>query len=273
MQKLNLFAATCALGLSLTAAAADFSTADALYAKRDEGRSSALKAREAYEQIVAQGAKDTDLVRAVEGVARTYLYEGGYLLSIDKADEKAERKKVFHDCWTVAVENMSPAKLGFSSPAYWYLRASCIAQEAQVSSVLERLANLPKLNDALDKGLAAPGGDTYEGGGLLRVKAAVKGNPEAKGLPGGLYNPEEALKLIDRAIAAGAYPGSVEGFLFCENFRRKVDILNTLGRGAESKALAASTVSDFGTYLEQGLIPESIRAETVGCIKEVKKAL
>lgn len=273
MLKRQVLAAACVLGLSTFAAAADFTTADSLFAKRDQGRAAVQEARAAYNAIVAQGAKDTDLVRAVEGVARTYLYEGGYLLSLDKPEERAERKKVFNTCWTKEVEAISPAKLGYSSPAYWYLRASCLAQEAQVSSVLERLANLPKLNDALDKGLASSGGDAYEGGGLLRVKAAVKGNPEAKGLPGGLFNPEEALKLIDRAIASPASPGNAEGFLFCENFRRKADILNTLGRAAESKALSAQTVTDFTGYLADGLVPEFIRAETVGCLKEVKKAL
>lgn len=271
MLKRHIVAAACALGFSLSAAAADFNSADALFAKRDAGRATNKKIREAYEAIIKQGAKKSDLVRAVEGIGRSYLYEGGYLLSLNSAEDRAERKKLFRACWSEVAERISPTKLGYSTPQYWYLRAACLAQEAQVATAAERLANLGKLNEAFSKGLAVSGGDNYEGGGLLRVKAAVKGNPEAKGLPGGLYNPSEALKLIDDAIESEAYSGQAEGFLFCENYRRKVEILNTLGRKQEAKELAANTITDFTTYLNEGLIPEFIRAETAGCIKEVKK--
>lgn len=270
MLKLKAFVSIAALiCFSNVLNAADFSKADALFAKRDEGRAATQAARDAYRAIVDQGAKDTDLVRAVEGLARSYLYEASALLRSDVPEEKVQKKKLFNECWNSIVETISPSKLGYSSPIYWYLRASSMAQEAEISTSFERLTNLPKLNEAFEKGLASSGGDTYEGGGIKRVKAAVKGNPEAKGLPGGLYNPLEALKIVDEAIASEAYPGQVEGFLFCENFRRKINILNTLERTSEAKSLADSTVSDFGNYLSEGLIPEFIRAETLHCLKQV----
>jgi len=265
------------LGLCSSAMAADFETADALFAKRDQGREATQQARAAYQAIVDQGAKDQDLIRATVGIARTYLYEGSALLDVNDPEQKKQRKQVFSDCWQKTVESISPKNLGVSIPAYWYLRASCLAQEAEVSSVLERLANLPKLNEAFEKGLALQDGDNFEGGGIKRVKAAVKGNPEAKGLPGGLFNPAEALKIIDEAIEAPATtsPGvsTPEGFLYCENYRRKIMTLNVLERGSEAKALAAETVTNFNEYLAADILPEILRAETVYCIDQVQKLM
>jgi hypothetical protein len=269
--------AAMALGFSMSAQAADFTDADAKYAQRDASIQTVREARAAYKAILDQGAKDADLIRAAEGYLRSYIFEGAHYTSLlSEAGGQAPagagretRKKIFNECWKVGAEVASPAKLGFESPVYYYFKASCIAYEAEVSNVIERLTLLPELNKALDSGFATQGGNLYEGGGLLRVKAAIKGNPEAKGLPGGIYNPEEALNLVDQAIASEAYPGNAEGALFCENYRRKVITLNELKNHAEAHATADLVLADFPLYLEEGLIPEFIRAETADCIKHV----
>jgi hypothetical protein len=250
--------------------AGKFAAADALFAARNSTVESIVAARDAYKAIVAGGAKDAELVRAVEGIARTYLYQGEILTPKDTAEQKKARKAIFNECWDKALEPISPKKLGSSTPVYFYWKASCMAHEAEVSTTLERLLNLPTLLDTFSKGLETSGGDVYEGGGLKRVKAVVKGNVEAKGLPGGLYNPEESLKLVEESINAEAYPGNVEGFLFCENFYRKATILQTLGRDAEAKELAGTTVTEFNQYLADGLIPEMIRVETSYCVQQVQ---
>jgi hypothetical protein len=270
MASFKLLLTTCAISLSAQGFATDFSTADELFAKRDQGREATLAARAAYKAIIDQGAKESDLVRAVEGLARTYTYEGSALFDASIPEQRAAKKKTFNECWNSVADLISPSKIGYSTPNYWYIRATCLAQEAELATALERLTNLPKLNEAFEKGLSVAGGDIFEGGGIKRVKAAVKGNPEAKGLPGGLYNPEEALKIVDEAINAEAYPGNAEGFLFCENFRRKVNILKVLNRQKDAQSLAQSTAADFTEYLEQGLIPEFIRAETAHCVKQIK---
>lgn len=255
--------------VSANAFAADLAEADALFAKRDGSVENTKAARAAYQAVIDSGVKDADLVKAAEGLLRTYIYEGNALIAKDSDENKKARKAVFAEC-NKAVETISPANLGSDSPVYFYFKASCTAYEAEVSGVLERLVALPKLLATLASGLSTAGGDTYEGGGLKRVKAAVKGNIEAKGLPGGLFNPEEALTLINEAIEAPAYEGNVDGFLFCENFYRKAVTLNTLEKKAEAKELAAQTVTDFTAYLTDGLIPELIRAETSHCISQVK---
>ncbi len=261
--------AALALGFSMSAQAADFSEADAKYALRDTSIAATQEARAAYKAILDQGAKDADLIRAAEGYLRASIFEGTHFYTTVGDTDRAARKKIFNECWKVGAEALNSTALGFQSPAYYYFKASCIAYEAEVSNVLSRLTLLPELNKTLEAGLVTQGGTTYEGGGLLRVKAAVKGNPEAKGLPGGLYNPEEALNLVNQALASEAYPGNAEGALFCENFRRKIITLNELKNYTESLATADQALTDFPAYLEEGLIPEFIRAETADCIKTI----
>jgi hypothetical protein len=261
--------AALALGFSMSAQAADFTEADAKYALRDTSVAATQEARAAYKAILDQGAKDADLIRAAEGYLRASIFEGTHFYTTVGDTDRAARKKIFNDCWKVGAELVNPTVLGFQSPVYYYFKASCIAYEAEVSNVIQRLTLLPELNKALEAGLATQGGTTYEGGGLLRVKAAVKGNPEAKGLPGGLYNPDEALKLVDQALLSEAYPGNAEGALYCENYRRKIITLNELKKYSDSLATAEQALTDFPAYLEEGLIPEFIRAETVDCVKTI----
>jgi len=277
MMKKSLLSAAVVFGLASTSYAQGslsqaFLNADSLYSQRDQGTdgglANTLAARKAYQAIVDSGAKNADLVRAVEGLARTYYFQGEVLVGKTTDAEKKARKAIFNDCWNKVIEPISPAKLGSSSAVYYYFRATCLAHEAEVSSPLERLLSLPKLLDTFTQGANAPGSDTFEGGGLARVKAAVKGNIEAKGLPGGLYNPEESLTLIESSIAS---QGDILGELFCENFYRKATTLSLIdGRKAEAKALAVQTAADFTDYLAAGdLIPEKIRAETQHCVEEV----
>lgn len=263
-----------ALGSFTQAKAVDFSEADALFAQRAEGREKIQAARAAYQTLAAQSAKgSTDQLRATEYIARSYLYEINGYLSLNVDADRKERKALAGECWRKALETINPTNLGFQSPVYWYFRANCLTREAEVSNAIERLANLAKLNESFDKGLAAPGGEIYEGGGVKRVKAAVKSNPEAKGIPGGLYNPEESLKLIDAAIESEAYPDNAPGNLFCENYRRKVSVLIELKRNADAKALAEQTVADFTSYLADDLVPQFVKPETVLCIKETQSIL
>ncbi len=268
------FVFALALGAHSEAKAVDFSEADALFAQRAESREKIQAARAAYQTLASQSAKgSTDLIRATEYIARSYLYELNAYLDIKVDAQKKERKALAGECWRKALEVINPANLGFQSPVYWYFRANCLTREAEVSNAIERLANLAKLNESFDKGLAAPGGDIYEGGGVKRVKAAVKSNPEAKGIPGGLYNPEEALKLIDSAIESEAYPDNAPGNLFCENYRRKVSVLIELKRNADAKALAEQTIIDFTSYLADDLVPVFVKDETTLCIKETQSIL
>lgn len=266
--------------LSLTAAfmctswisyAADFSTADRLFSQREASPSNTQAARAAYESLIASGVSGANLERAVIGVARSLIYEGEVLTGMDTDADTEKRRTLFKQCWDKTVPLMEPSKLGYESPAYYYFRAACMAYFGQVSSTVENLLNVRTLNRAISDGLATSGGDTYEGGGLNRVQAAVRSNPRARPLPGGLYNPQEALRLIDSAINSPAYPGSVDGFLFCENYRRKTAVLQELGRNAEAKEVAETAIADFELFLEFEEIPSFLVPETKHCINVIQK--
>ncbi|HYX32973.1 MAG TPA: hypothetical protein VE954_07645 [Oligoflexus sp.] len=252
---------------SLQAFGTDFSDADAKFAQRDVNLQSTLDARAAYRSLLETASKDADKLRAAEGYLRTYMFEGTHYHSLDDAAGREARKAVFSSCWSEAAETISPVALGFETPVYYYFRSACLAYDAQVSDLEGQLALVPKLLDAVQKGLQTEGGTSYEAGGIYRVAAAVKYNPAAQEIPGGLFNPQEALVLINQAIAAPPYAeGSISGQLYCENFSHKVRNLLVLGQPAEALTLATQSLSDFEQHLATGAIPEYVRAETMDCL-------
>lgn len=257
--------AAFALG-SLSLHAASFEVADQLYMEREGSVENTQAARAAYQTLIDSGLTGSDLERAVLGVARTYVYEGEVLTGRVSDEDIASRRSIFRSCWRDTMPAIEPAKLGYSSPGYYYYTAACIALFGEVSGTLENLGNIPRLLSAINRGLEVEGGDTIEGGGLYRVYAAVKSNEKAKPLPGNLYNPQEALELIDQAINAPAYPGGSEGFLYCENYRRKAMVLDELGRGDEALDLALMTIDDFELFLDLEEVPLPIVPETKHCL-------
>ena len=259
---------TATLSFSAMADDSSFKKADEFFAEREGNAEATQNARAEYLSI-AESAADAELVRAVVGAARTLIYEGEALTGRDSDEDIEARRDIFRSCFKDVMPMISPAKLGFESPAYYYFTASCMAYYAEVSGTLENLRNIKALNDALKEGLAIEGGELYEGGGLKRVKAAVKSNPKAKPIPGGLYNPEEALELIEDAIAGDAYPGNYDGETYCDNFRRKVNVLAELDRDAEAKAVGEEAIEEFNFLLDLEEIPQLLSAETKHCVKVI----
>jgi hypothetical protein len=245
---------------SLHAFGADFTEADAKFAQRDSSLEATLDARAAYKALLDEASSDADKVRAAEGYLRTYMYEGTHYHSLDDEAGREARKQVFSSCWSQAAETISPAVFGSATPTYYYFRSACLAYDAQVSDLEGKVELVPKLLDSIQKGLQSTGGTDYEAGGLYRVAAAVKYNPAAQEVPGGLFNPQEALALIDQAIAAQ------DGNRYCENFSHKVRNLMVLGKPTEALTLATQSLTDFDAYMKAGEIPEIYRAETLDCL-------
>ncbi|RYZ59668.1 MAG: hypothetical protein EOP07_03270 [Proteobacteria bacterium] len=252
------------------------------------GIANTVAAEQAYAAIIPL-ATGSDLVRAVDGLYRTHNYQGikaplTYVPAIVGAETAKEierksevlrkiRKSVFNTCWEKSILPIAPAAFGSSLPEYYYYRAACLSREAEASTLLERLANLSKLLGTFTDGFKVDNADTFEGGGLARVQAAVIGNPQAKGLPG-LFKPEEALTKISASLEASSSDATilktVEGFLYCENYLRKAITLNVLERTADAKATVAEAVDLFST-LDAGSVPEQIRAENNSCLEEITK--
>lgn len=263
----------CAVSLSTSLIAADFTIADELFAQREGSLENTLAARDAYKAIVAEGVTGAELERAVEGMARTYVYQGEVLTGKVSDEDVEARRTIFRECWKDTMPLIAPEKLGFESPVYYYFMGSCLAYYGEVSGTLENLGNIGRLTRAIDGGLAIQGGPEYEGGGLKRVKAAIISNEKVKPLPGGLYNPEEALTLIDEAILTEPYGDSPDGFFFCENYRRKYNVLIELERNDDAVALAEQTLVDFDLYLSEELIPSSMIPETKHCLAVIQESI
>jgi hypothetical protein len=111
------------LGLSLTQGsfAADFATADRLYAQRENNHEAIAQARAQYVQLLDSATNVNDKIRAAEQLGRLALYEGEMITA--KSDS-AGRRAIFGDCWCRStslfsrtcnepgwVEKISPAQL------------------------------------------------------------------------------------------------------------------------------------------------------------------
>ena len=227
-------------------------------------------ARAKYYEIIEAGAEGDALVRAVVGVSRTLVYQGEGLTGTESDEDIDTRRALFKECWDSAVEAINPEAIGYAAPEYYYFKSVCMAYYGQVSGTIENLGLIRGLNNAITTGLEIPGGDLYEAAGIKRVKAAVSSNAKTKPLPGGIYNPELALQLIDEAIESEAYPGSYAGNLSCENYRRKVNVLVELERPADALETALFAIDEFEFLLEFEEIPAVIIAETHHCLKVVK---
>jgi hypothetical protein len=284
MLKKSLLGAAFALGTAAAApafaqTAADFTQADALFALRDQGTdgglANTLAARAAYKAIAAT-ATEADLTRAIEGVARTYYFQGEVLIGKTTDAEKKARKAVWNECWKSVIEPLSPANFGSLNPVYFYFRASCMAHEAEVSTTLERVVQLPTLLKTFTDGAKQTEEQlAYEGGGFARVQAAVYGNIEAK--PLGLFKPADAIALVEGAMLSPGYSvnpdvAPTSGDFFCENYYRKALVFSVDNQVPAAIEFANQTAADFTAYLsEEGIIPESIRAETQHCVKQIKE--
>ncbi|MBF0440652.1 MAG: hypothetical protein HQK54_01990 [Oligoflexales bacterium] len=257
----SLFAVILCAG---SAAAADFSGADQIWVTRQGSVENTQKARAAYQAMIDSGElKGSDLVYAVTQLGRTYFYEGEVLNTKEGEGEK-RRRELFSECWKDKMELISPKALGYETEQYWYWRAACIGLYSEVSGTVENLRNVVLVREAFSKGGRL--NMSYEGGGLLRSEAGIISNPKAKPIPG-LYNPQKALELIDKALAQPAFPGSNNtGADFCENYRRKAMILKELGRIDESKEFTAKSLADFKELEANGMLPEGLGPETIHCM-------
>ena len=243
---------------------ADFTEADELFKKRGESTTISKQARQKYRSILSSGnLNNSEKIYAATQISRLLSYEGS-ILDKTTEPEKSQRKNIYGKCWREAVELMAPSKVGGPTPNYYYFKASCMALYGEVSGTLENLQNVGRLRKAISEGKQYD--TTYEGGGILRVEAGVISNPKAKPIPG-LYKPEAAASLIDQAIESPAYPGSSNaGSDYCENYKRKVMILQELGKNQEAKAEGIEARDYFELLKAEEILPEGIEEETKICI-------
>lgn len=214
---LSLALGSC-LAFSVSLKAADFTSADALFAKRSESLAAALAAKEKYKDMLPTLSSDKEKIYAIAQMSRIDLYVGGMMAGVplDKKDELLE------DCMNY-VEQIAATK----SQEYYFHHLACLAVRGkQATSASARLKYALKMrniqNAALESTKDAQGQlvGGYEGGGILRVIAAVRANPKAK--PLGLYNAKEAVEFAQTALETESKNvppfGDLSGRDYVENY-------------------------------------------------------
>lgn len=263
----------CLLLFASVASAYDFSRADQLFAGRDktiEGRALIADALDAYKQSLAT-VSGKELVYAVAQISRLYIYKGDMTYS---EDDRKTRMKIFDTCLDTLDEYLKPSVYGSATPQYYYYKLYCLALWGKSAGPLRVLLRAPVLKKTISEGLKL---DTrYEGGGMLRMTAAVYLNEKAR--PLGLYRPQRALELIQQAIASEAiddpaYPTPLGGTDIAENYYHHAEALLKNDRGAEAIELLEQTISEYEELIELEALPAGREPEAIYYLGKLRRRL
>ena len=265
---------------AFTAGAADFSSADALFARRGTGYGSntfvanqnTQAAINAYEAMVP-GLRGPDLVYAMSRIGQLYHFQGDILTD---TGDKGSRKEIFDKCER-EIERINPAKVGENAP-YYYFKGVCAGFYAEAGNLVDKVARAgyykrgsskDVLYRAIDRGFY-----TYLGGGIYRVGAAVFSNPLAALV--GLYKPSEAILLTKKALALPGGPDGLTGADFCDNYRflgLAYLALPTPDRDQAStafhNALTYFATSRNGDSVTADYLPQGQEPETLACLSRI----
>ncbi len=255
------------LALSSLGSAYNFSVPDALFAKRAEGSNdsekfkSATTAFDAYNEAFQTGSGE-DKLYAYSQRGRLTIFRT-LMLQIDESTKKELLKDFIKDSDKIIVE--FPKK----QESHYFLLA-CMGILGKLSSFFERVnlalklkkVQWPALESTKSDGQYAGG---FEGGGVLRIMAAVRGNLQAK--PVGLYDPEEGLKFATVALESNSavwrpFPDPMSGSDYYENFYYHAGALTTLGLDKndlnkihEAKNELTSTIELMNDLASAGALP------------------
>ena len=271
---MRLIATLSCLVLSAGVASAyDFTRADQLFAERDktiEGRKAIDDALDAYHRALST-VSGKELVYAVAQISRLYVYKGDMTYA---EDERKPRMKIFDTCLDTLDEYLKPSVYGRATPQYYYYKLYCLALWGKSAGPLRVLLRAPTLKKTINEGLKL---DTrYEGGGMLRMTAAVYLNEKAR--PLGLYRPQQAMELIKRAIASEAvydpaYPTSLGGTDIAENYYHYAEALLKNDRGTEAIELLEQTISENEELIELEALPAGREPEAIYYLSKLRRRL
>ncbi|MDE3270155.1 MAG: hypothetical protein OYH77_07715 [Pseudomonadota bacterium] len=282
MRNLLMFLVTSSLMLLASAPASandsssdayDFSAADAQYALRstsEDGVAAISKALSLYREALDQ-LSDDDLLYAVAQISRLYAYLGDMVLPMDASKQ---RMRTFDNCLDTLKKYIEPGKFGRKTPEYYYFKITCLALWGKSANPLQALIRIPTLKSAIDEGMKL---DTrLEGGGILRMVAAVYLNQKAK--PLGLYRPKEAADLIDRALKSEeiedrAYPYPISGADMLENYYFQAISLWENDRKDDAITLLEDTIAEYEELIEMDALFEGREPETLIYVDRTKNLL
>lgn len=250
--KLRDFLLGFGLAYSASALGADFVSADAMFAKRGTKGSDSANFRQASLAKVAYlrasaGTSGEDLEYAVSQMSRLDLYRGGML----KGHDEGERKDALREC----VKNVE--KIKGSGQKYFYFKSACMASLAKIAWLLERKDLAEQLRDIQVEALKSTkqsgsfvGG--YEGGGILRIYAAIRGNKKAERF--NLYDPAEGVVFAKVAKNSPAQENSpfesMSGEDYYENYYYLAFALCNLSIDKKDKSILGEAKDEISSAIE-----------------------
>lgn len=263
--KYKIFSIVGGLALSSLSFAYDFKTADDLFRERGEGAAKATEARKCYAKALDDKKLTlSDKVYAVGQMSRLDLYQGAMAPGVSLSD----KKKVLESC----VKNLDTHLGKSNTQEYYYYYLACVAFRGK----FETRNPLPwalKLKRVYKDAIASMNGEVpYEGGGILRVLSAVKGNPRADALR--LYNPVEAVAMATKALETEStevrpYPQELSGQDYHENayYLGLAELSLAMDKNDMAKAKKAlltirETMANVDEQIEDGALPEGREPET-----------
>jgi hypothetical protein len=255
----------------------DFTAADALFADRGKGPAEATEAWSAYRVAVKQSVEEEDRVYAVTQVGRLSLLLGSLMENNVIPVEK--RRDILETCID-ATKTIESTK----RQEYYYVALSCIGVRGKIASnLIDKFIYARKVSAIQDAALASlKGKDAFEAGGIYRVLAAIRGNPQAKIV--GLYNPEEGLAFAQAAIATQAkvyrpFTEPLSGETYWDNYLYLGQAFIALGVDKKDKTIVQQgqqkllgTLSLLQEYEDDGVL-SSERAPEVNAYRELMNKL
>lgn len=235
----------------------DFTSADALFARRENNLENISSARQIYQRAL-KSAQGEELLHAVEHLGKLAYYEGELLVA--ESDHSA-RRKIFQQCQD-DVESINPAKTGKEYPAYFYWKSACIALWAKSAKPWSVPGRIGDLEDAMNRGLELDA--SYEGGGIHRIMGSVYLKSKALSWVPGLgrfYDPAKALSHIEKAIEMG--PEYYNAHMV------KAEILKELDRGNEGKKLLQEKANELSMRVGRNSLPLGLEPESKVLLKQM----
>ena len=189
---------------------------------------------------------------------------------------------VFDDC-ARNLDAINPTIIPVAAEIYYTWKITCLMFWFESANPLAQVSRVSELKGLIRDGLAATTNannqyiGTYEGAALGRNIAAIYAFPGGRQI--GLYKPEEALKLSSAALAAGlnspdgAFPVSLSGKDYYENYWAVGNALRELGKKSEALAKIMAGINSIETRLEDDDLPARREYETIFQLQRLRDLL
>jgi hypothetical protein len=236
--------------------------ADPLFAARGESHSNVERAKKLYLKVVKDKSEYKSTRKlALDRYARLAVFEGEVNREAFGVKDSA---KVFKKCIDVT-EHLNPKSIGERSAEYTYWRAMCIglwAAHASKPDIGFHFTRIAELKSLIEFGTEHYG--TFDGFGFDRMLAGIYVRGRSVPLVN-IFQPEEAIELIDAAIING-----------CDNYMNyilKGEALIALNRIELARKTLAKGINELTEKLAKGPMPVLSGAENAVFLTKMQNLL